>query len=230
MRARHILEVAAWSLGLGLMLTFATLRAWSERQHQLGIEAFAEARELHTQAAPSPPSASVDQSLWSPQRIAAFAASTPRADTPIALLRIPALHLEVPVFEGTGEVNLNRGAGRIEGTALPGTRGNIGIAAHRDGFFRALKDVAVGQSLLLDTPARSMSYRIVEARVVEPTEVSVLAPASRPTVTLVTCYPFYFVGAAPHRFVVRAEAQDARTVTSADASRSPVHPNSPARR
>ncbi|MBX5461450.1 MAG: class D sortase [Steroidobacteraceae bacterium] len=223
------MEVAAWSLGLVLMLTFAALRAWSGWQHQRAIEVFANARAQRTHLA-SASAITVDQSLWSPQRVAAFSASARYADAPIALLQIPALRLEVPVFEGTGEANLNRGAGRIEGTAPPGTSGNVGIAAHRDGFFRALKDVAVGQSLVLETPSRTMRYRIVEARVVEPTEISVLAPTPRPTVTLVTCYPFYFVGAAPDRFVVRAEAQEAGTLLSDDASRSHVPASSPARR
>jgi LPXTG-site transpeptidase (sortase) family protein len=104
-----------------------------------------------------------------------------------------------------GDVNLNRGAGRIEGTARIGEAGNVGIAAHRDGFFRALKDVRVGDTLLLERVTATRTYRVVSTTLVDPSEVSVLAPTTTESVTLVTCYPFYYVGSAPRRFIVRAQ-------------------------
>ena len=115
------------------------------------------------------------------------------------------MKLVVPVFEGISDLNLNRGAGRIEGTARFGEAGNVGIAAHRDGFFRVLKDVRVGDTLLLERLAATDTYRIVSITIVDPSEVSVLAPTATQSVTLVTCYPFYYVGSAPRRFIVRAQ-------------------------
>jgi sortase A len=125
---------------------------------------------------------------------------------PAALLRIPHVDLEVPVYVGTSERNLNRGAGLVEGTASPGSDGNIAIAAHRDGYFRVLKDVSLGDLLELESPTGQRRYRITDLVVVEPTDVWPLHATDEPTVTLVTCYPFYFVGSAPQRFIVRAVA------------------------
>jgi len=147
----------------------------------------------------------VDVSLWSEQRVRAYRESlaTP-STTPIAVLKIPRVDLVVPVLPGTDELTLNRGVGHIEGTALPGTVGNVGIAGHRDGFFRGLKDLAVGDRLELVTLDHTEAYRVESLTIVPPEQVSVLDPTSVPTVTLVTCYPFYFVGHAPQRFIVRA--------------------------
>ena len=138
---------------------------------------------------------------------------------PEAVLRIPSLNLVVPVFEGTSEENLNRGAGRIEGTAHIGESGNIGIAAHRDGFFRVLKDVRVGHLLELQRLDGTDTYRIVATTIVEPADISVLAATDKQAITLVTCYPFYFVGAAPQRFIVRAEKTPAGETPAGDGSR-----------
>lgn len=226
MGARGRLENAAWILGVTLMLTYGAARVWAERERETAIAAFENARLLQASQSSHPLRSSmqagrgVDQSLWSPQRIAAYAAAPHDThdvkNVPIALLRIPDVQLEVPVFNGTGEASLNRGAGHIEGTARPGESGNSGIAAHRDGFFRKLKDVEIGQSLLIETSAGTAHYRIVETRVVGPSDVAVLAPTPQPVVTLVTCYPFYFVGSAPQRFVVRAER--VRSLSVADAA------------
>lgn len=134
---------------------------------------------------------------------------TPRAINaafPRAILRIPSLRLEAPVYAGTSTAVLNRGAGLIEGTAWPGSDdGNIGIAAHRDSFFRPLQDVRRGADLYIDTVQSTRRYTVTSISVVEPRDVAVLADTGRPSVTLVTCYPFHYVGAAPQRFIVRAE-------------------------
>jgi sortase A len=103
---------------------------------------------------------------------------------------------------------LNRGAGRITGTARPGEPGNIGIAGHRDGFFRALKDIAVGDSVTLDTGADLVAYVVESIKIVTPADVTVLARTTTPSLTLVTCYPFYFVGDAPHRYIVRCVVKE----------------------
>lgn len=146
-----------------------------------------------------------DPTLWSPQRIAAWQGTRdgPR-EAPLAVLRIPRIHLDVPVLEGTAARTLDRGAGHIEETAAPGSDGNVGIAGHRDGFFRGLKDVVEGDAIELDTLQGTQVYRIEHTWIVTPDEVSVLDPTPEPSLTLVTCHPFYYVGSAPERFIVRA--------------------------
>ena len=147
----------------------------------------------------------VDFRLWSTKRIVAYTESlAEKGDTPIAVLRIPSVDLQAPVFDGTGEITLNRGLGRIEGTARIGEPGNLGIAGHRDGFFRVLKDVHTGDSILLDLGARTQEYAVNQIQIVNPDDVQVLAPTGTPTLTLVTCFPFYFVGSAPQRYIVTA--------------------------
>jgi sortase A len=143
--------------------------------------------------------------LWSPGRVKAYKAALQQETPPtLAILRIPRLNLEVPVHDGTTDLVLDLAAGRIEGTALPGTAGNVGIAAHRDGFFRVLKDLKEGDALVLDTPVATEQYRVEWIRITTPDDVSVIAPTPGATVTLVGCYPFYHVGSAPQRFIVRA--------------------------
>ena len=159
---------------------------------------------------PPPPrqltwSGKVDMTLWSQVRVKAYKAALER-ETPVtlALLRIPRLELEVPVYDGTTDAVLDLAAGRIEGTAVPGTPGNVGIAAHRDGFFRVLKDIKEGDALELDTPASTEQYRVEWIRITTPDDVSVIYPTPGQAVTLVGCYPFYHAGSAPKRFIVRA--------------------------
>ncbi len=159
---------------------------------------------------PPPPreltwSGKVDMKLWSPGRVKAYKAAL-QLDTPptLAILRIPRLKLEVPVYDGTTDAVLDLAAGRIEETALPGTTGNVGIAAHRDGFFRVLKDIKEGDALVLDTPVATEQYRVEWIRITTPDDVSVIDPTPSPAVTLVGCYPFYHTGPAPQRFIVRA--------------------------
>jgi sortase A len=146
----------------------------------------------------------IDHSLWSAQRTKLYQANFGKSAEALAVLRIPKVHLEVPVLEGTDEFTLNRGVGRIAGTAHPGQSGNVGIAGHRDGFFRALKDVSAGDSIELVTTSGTDFYAVDRVRITGPSDVSVLRPRTNPSLTLVTCYPFYFVGPAPHRYVVEA--------------------------
>ena len=143
--------------------------------------------------------------LWSAVRVKAYKAALQR-ETPatLAILRIPRLELEVPVYDGTTDAVLDLAAGRIEDTALPGTPGNVGIAAHRDGFFRVLKDIKEGDELVLDTPVATEQYRVEWIRITTPDDVSVIDPTPDQVVTLVGCFPFFHKGAAPQRFIVRA--------------------------
>jgi sortase A len=154
-------------------------------------------------------SATPDVSLWSKRRIEEYQESLAAYFAPaIAILRIPKIHVEVPVLEGTDDLSLNRGVGHVAGTANPGENGNTAIAGHRDGFFRGLKDVGLGDAIEMDTPGRTVTYVIDRITIVDRNDVSVLEPTPRASLTLVTCYPFYFVGSAPKRYIVRASVGD----------------------
>ena len=198
MRVLRGIEILAWCAGVSLLVTYATTRAWYTHSRDEGVAMFEAATALARTDA-------VDMTTWSRARVDRYRESLRESLAPQAVLRIPSVKLVVPVFEGTRELNLNRGAGRIEGTARIGEAGNVGIAAHRDGFFRALKDVRVGDTLLLERVTATRTYRVVSMTIVDPSEVSVLAPTTTESVTLVTCYPFYYVGSAPRRFIVRAQ-------------------------
>jgi sortase A len=117
---------------------------------------------------------------------------------------IPRLGVSVAVLQGTNSRVLRLGAGHIEGTPLPGETGNSGIAGHRDTFFRELKDIRKSDEIQLQTATGLLHYEVDWAKVVAPDDVGVLSPSTGSTLTLVTCYPFYLVGPAPNRFVVRA--------------------------
>ncbi len=154
------------------------------------------------------PAPNTEYSLWSIQRTKSYQANLGKPVESLAVLRIPALHLEVPVLEGTDEVTLNRGVGRIAGTSIPGQGGNIGIAGHRDGFFRRLKDIRRGDAIELVTFSGTDVFVVDQIRITSPADVAVLRPRTTDSVTLVTCYPFYFVGPAPRRFVVQASLKE----------------------
>jgi sortase A len=119
-------------------------------------------------------------------------------------ISIPRLDVSTIVLEGVDAATLRRGAGHIPETAISGDRGNVGIAAHRDSFFRALKDVRKNDIVRLETLEGTYRYRVDWTRIVTPEETAVLNATADPELTLVTCYPFYYVGSAPNRFIVRA--------------------------
>jgi sortase A len=114
------------------------------------------------------------------------------------------LKLSAAAREGVDRQTLRSAVGHIPGTALPGAPGNAGFAAHRDTFFRPLKGVRTGDEVVLTTPNGVYRYSVVTTRVVDPSDVSVLSTTTDPTLTLVTCYPFDYIGSAPQRFIVRA--------------------------
>ena len=119
-------------------------------------------------------------------------------------LEIPALHLSVPLIDGIRDSDLQRGAGHIPGTAMAGGLGTVGIAAHRDTFFRPLRQISPGTEILLAGPGGKFTYRVTATEVVPPDKVSVLDVADSPQLALVTCYPFSYIGSAPKRFIVHA--------------------------
>ena len=122
----------------------------------------------------------------------------------IGQLEVPRLHLSVAVFEGDDASILKLGAGHIPKTALPEESGNIGIAAHRDSYFRALRLIRPDDAIALGTPKGRLGFMVTETEIVRPSDIQVLAPAPGRDLTLVTCYPFYYVGSAPQRFIVHA--------------------------
>lgn len=145
-----------------------------------------------------------DQSLWSETRIREFSASRGLdVGPPAAALRIPSLDLAVPVYSDESELHLNRGVGFVPGSGSPDKGGNTAIAGHRDGFFRVLKNAQPGEIIEVETRLRVHRYRITAVDIVEKNDNRLLADTDEPTITLVTCYPFYFVGSAPKRFLVR---------------------------
>ncbi|MDX2427606.1 MAG: class D sortase [Xanthomonadales bacterium] len=208
----RLLESGFLIAGLILLTTFVLARGLGDYQSKSDIRAFEQAVVINAAAAKvvqgseSEQSIEPDYTLWSSKRIDDYHASNiQRNDAPLAVLSISKLDLKVPVYNGTDEINLNRGAGRIKGTAKIGSTGNLGIAAHRDGFFRVLKDIELGDSIEMLTHQGKTEFVVSSITIVDPTDVSVLAPTEDTTITLVTCYPFYFVGHAPKRYIVKGE-------------------------
>src|SRR5262245_9769425 len=182
-----------------LIVGAACLAAWaiSTVSGRLGVHQemrrFAAVRAAGAVQAEQP-----DLSLWSTKRIDAWRETMKRqAPAPLAVLRIRRVGIEVPVLKGTDDWTLNRAVGHIADTSAPGADGNCGIAGHRDGFFRPLKDVGPGDLLELETTQSLETYRIERTWIVDPEDVSVLDPTEARSVTLVTCFPFYFIDSAP---------------------------------
>ncbi len=132
----------------------------------------------------------------------------PARESVIGRLEIPRLRIGVMVREGADEGTLSRAVGHIPGTALPGNIGNIGLAGHRDTFFRALRNIRSDDIIELQTTGGTYRYVVKSTRIVTPRDVSVLNASGGETLTLVTCYPFYYVGSAPKRFIVHAALVD----------------------
>jgi sortase A len=174
---------------------------------------------------PRSQSSQPDFRLWSEKRIQKYQAGLlVKVPPPLGVIEIPSLGLQVPILEGTDDLTLDRGVGHIAGTASPGESGNIGIAGHRDGFFRGLKDIHVGDRIDLQSQQGISHYRVDEIQIVSPDDVSVLEPRTKSSLTLVTCYPFYFVGSAPSRYIVHATLADADDLKI---SQTPVRPSKP---
>jgi LPXTG-site transpeptidase (sortase) family protein len=149
--------------------------------------------------------------------------SYPTPGSAVAILAIPRLGLTSIVVEGAEEPQLRLAPGHIRGTSFPGEGGNIGIAGHRDTFFRPLRFARKNDTITVTTRSKEYLYKVVSMTIVSPNDISVLYPQNRETLTLVTCYPFNYVGSAPKRFVVKAEVSvendPCRTVSSPRVSR-----------
>lgn len=127
-----------------------------------------------------------------------------RPGSAIGRLEIPRLGMSVVVLEGSDTDTLQLGVGRLRNSSLPGEPGNVVLAAHRDTFFRPLRDIRHGDRISLRTTQGTFAYTVDWTKVVSPTDVEVLKATAEPALTLVTCYPFYYIGSAPQRFIVRA--------------------------
>ncbi len=209
------MEVLSYSVGIALTGFFAVQLAQGEVERQGGISAFEEQAKL-TAAVEQPSDqnslvddfdevGNPDMSLWAPGRIADYQASL-SADLPpvLGVLEVPDIALKVPVYQTASDMVMDRAAGVIDGMAYPHEGGNIGISGHRDGYFRVLKDIEVGDSIALQTLEGEKHFKVDAIHIVEKTDTHLLKDTRDQTVTLVTCYPFYFVGHAPQRFIVTA--------------------------
>lgn len=146
-----------------------------------------------------------DYSLWNKARIKDYKHSLENEFAPpLGILTIDSLNIQVPIYNGTDDLTLDRGAGRIKGMARMDEAGNLGISGHRDGFFRGVKDIQLGDEILIQTTQGVEEYEVTNIKIIPKEDVSVLAPLQEKTLTLVTCYPFYFVGHAPKRMIVTA--------------------------
>ena len=140
----------------------------------------------------------------------------------VGRLEIPRVGVSSIVLEGVASRTLRRGIGHIPGTDLPFQKGNVGLAGHRDSFFRALKDIGKNDIITFTTPEGTFRYQVEWTKIVRPKDTDVLDDPGRPALTLVTCYPFYYVGSAPKRFIVRAVRVD-----DASSPAGSVSPSSP---
>jgi sortase A len=179
-----------WVVGVGA-LGYCAFTYWYERSFQAGQ------------------SARLDASI----RAGDFGRKVESPKVPNALLsgevlgrlEIPRLGMKVMVVEGVDEQNLKRGAGHIPGTVMPGEHGNAGVAGHRDTVFRPLRDIRRNDTVQMVTLQGTYTYRVVSTVIVDPSDVAVLGPTGKDTLTLVTCYPFNYIGSAPQRFIIKAE-------------------------
>jgi sortase A len=208
--ALSVFERLSLVIGVTLLILFVAALIHRDVYSRLALRGFnmseAGAADTELQTLHEPVvSRQIDFSLWSQKRFQEYRNCLLTASgSPLAALHLDKLSIHAPVFEGTDDLNLNRGVGWIVGTTRPGERGNVGIAGHRDGFFRGLKDVATGDAIRLSTERVSALYIVDQIELVKPENVEVLKPRSLPSITLVTCYPFYFIGDAPQRFIVHA--------------------------
>jgi sortase A len=186
------LEIAFWMIGLAFTAAYGIARV------DAAVSGSRDVASFHSLAEP-------DARLWSASRRQSWLLTPqPAADELVGVLVIRSLQIEAPLYADTSELYLNRGVGLIPQMARPDQLGNIGIAGHRDGFFRALEAIEQGATIELITRSASYRYRVVTVDVVGRDNTELLRRSDSPLLTLVTCHPFYFVGSAPDRFVVRS--------------------------
>jgi len=176
------LEIALWTIGVSAL--FVVGYAWSDAR-EAQLHGAQELQELML----SPTEQPVDL----------------HEGSLVGQVEVERLHLSAVIFEGTGARTLDRGVGHLTSSAQPNADGNVVLAAHRDTFFRPLRDIRAGDAITVTTPQGERRYRVRSTEIVYPTDVSVIRPTTDETLTLITCYPFSYVGAAPQRFIVHAD-------------------------
>ncbi|WP_159437708.1 class D sortase [Ferrimonas marina] len=230
------LEWVCWGIGSAAMLAFLLSRLHAQVGASEGIAEFEQMRQALAATAVaeqseaqqgvdavSEPVASAaedetpalavpepDQSLWSAGRKTHYQQALEQgSDSPMALLTIERIDLTVAVFEGVEERILNKGVGRVPTRGQWDGTHNLSLAAHRDSFFRRLGELELGDRIQLATvTGESHQFEISDVLIVEPKDVHVMAPMEVPSITLITCYPFYYVGHAPQRYIVQARRLD----------------------
>lgn len=209
--AAEWVERALWALGvvcLGYVAWLSLEARQFQRDQRVSFEAARRAKVEVAETAEAAPvtldrgaleEAAAPEPAW--RRVAGAS----RARSAIAFLEVPRLGISAPVLSGDDPETLDVAIGHLPDTPAPWEGGNSAFAAHRDGLFRPLRRVRQGDEVRVSTLAGDFTYRVTDVRVVEPDDLTVIAPTPTPTLTLITCYPFNFVGAAPQRFIVRAE-------------------------
>jgi sortase A len=152
-------------------------------------------------------SRALDGQIHAEEQHTALTRKSVREGDVLGRIEVPRIGMSVVVLQGTTSATLRLGVGHIDGTALPGESGNIGIAGHRDTFFRSLKDIRRDDEILLQTTSGITRYEVDWIQITAPADGGIVSLATEPGLTLVTCYPFYYIGAAPERFVVHAHRQ-----------------------
>jgi sortase A len=197
-------ERSLWALGLALLAYWGFSQA-QIRFEQARLEESLFAGGSHSRAAGDDALAAdlATSSIGQP------AAPILEPGSPLALIEIPRVDLRAMVVEGVDSHSLKTAAGHLPGTAIPGYPGNSVVAAHRDTLFAGLKNVRLGDVINWRTGGRAYTYRVSSIDVVTPTAMHVIEPTSHPSLTLITCFPFDFVGPAPMRFIVSATQESA---------------------
>jgi len=201
-RGRLLSHLLTW-LGIALIVASLSQYAWME---------VAQLRLQHQWR---------EAQLFSSEHLADAVPGLPAGDTGAELVRlqIPKIQLDDMVVGGTSYRDLLAGPGLLKGTPLPGERGNSVLAAHRDTYFRHLADLGKGDPILVRRNGKLYTFKITRREIVSPDDTSVLAPSRHPQLTLVTCYPTYWIGPAPERLIFQAKLQSVQDVTSLTASR-----------
>ncbi len=205
----RVTEIGAWCLGIvcASTLSYHWVEAHRMEVAAAGIHSTRPELQAHgrlvrsTWSLPTPP-APIPPSPTSKMR------PLNNSDELLGRLDIPALKLTTPIVESTDDHSLMVGAGHVQGTALPGGLGNFVIAAHRDTYFRPLGSVHAGMRMEVVTSNATYTYVVDSTEIVAPEDVDVLDMGDVPQMTLITCYPFHYIGSAPKRFIVRAHLLD----------------------
>lgn len=201
LRFARCVEFAAWSLGLACASTLMYDR----------VEALSARRAANAivERGVDPHRVTLASTNFAPTSMVPTSKIKPLGDRQqlLGTLDIPALHLSTPIVDDVDEESLTMGAGHMRGTAMPGGLGNFVVAAHRDTYFRPLAGIQPGMEMKVKTADGAYTYIVESTKIVLPEEVDVLDMGDVPQMTLITCYPFHYIGSAPKRFVVQARLQ-----------------------